>query len=67
MEDRRHTINDKLYTSHGAKRFIGVPMMVNGQRALAYCTKEGIVGYTLLEELIRECYTRDLPEYKLDF
>jgi len=60
--------NIKLYTFHGKKRSQGIPTVINGNNALAYYEGEKIVGYTTLEEINREFYTRkDLPKIELDF
>ena len=58
---------DKLYTTHGKKRNQGKLSIINGNKALAYFEGAEIVGYTTLEEINREFYTRNLPEYFLDF
>jgi len=59
--------NDRLYTLHGQKRNQGKPAIINGQKALAYFEGDVIVGYTTLDELTTEFYTRDLPRYNLAF
>lgn len=58
---------DKLYTTHGKKRNQGKPLIINGQKALAYYEKGEVVGYTLLEEINKIFYTKDLESYILDF
>lgn len=64
-------INDpatKIYTRHGKKKVQGVVSIINGNNALAYYEGEQIVGYTTLEELNREFYTRkNVPSIELDF
>lgn len=67
MTDRDKKRTDKLYTTHGQKRNQGKPSKINGTNALAYFEGDKIVGYTTLEEINKAFYTRDLPEYKLDF
>ena len=56
--------NDRLYTSHGQKNTTG---QTNGKKAQATFKSEKIVGYTTLEELNKEFYTRELPQYSLNF
>ena len=65
--DRKNIRSDRLYTLHGEKRNQGKPAVINGNRALAYFEGDRIVGYTTLEEINQEFYTRDLPQYTLDF
>lgn len=65
-----HSKEDKqkrLYTRHGTKMAQGIPSIINGKKALASFKGEEIVGYTTLDELNGEFYTRELPEYKLNF
>ena len=57
----------RLYTVHGKKRAQGKLAMINGKRALAYFEGATIVGYTTLDEMTQEFYTRDLPQYTLNF
>ncbi len=57
----------RLYTFHGAKMVQGIPSIINGEKALATFKGEKIVGYTTLEELNKEFYTRELPEFDLGF
>lgn len=58
---------DRLYTLHGQKRAQGKLSIINGHRALAYYEGENIVGYTTLDEMNKEFYTRELPQYTLNF
>ena len=58
---------DRLYTAHGQKLIQGIPLIINGQKALATFKGDQIVGYTTLDELHAEFYTRKLPEYTLGF
>lgn len=54
-------MEDRLYTRHGKKFPQGVPAIINGEKVLASYRGDEITGYTTLEELIQEFYTRDLP------
>ena len=56
-----------MYTHHGEKRSQGIPIIVNGKRALGYFSRGRIVGYTTLEEINEEFFTRELPEYQFNF
>ena len=69
MEEKKRKNNksDRLYTAHGKKMVQGVLSVINGKKALATFKGEDIVGYTTLEELNKEFYTRDLPQYNLNF
>ena len=67
MDHNEQTDCNKFYTVHGKKRAQGTLITVKGQRALGYFEKDKIVGYTLLEELNRESFLRDLPEVSVDF
>ena len=55
-------LEDRIYAKHGAKYAQGALVCINGQKALANYKGNSIVGYTTLDELQREFYTRDLPE-----
>lgn len=67
MEERKKKKADRLYTTHGQKMVQGKLSVINGEKALATFKGEEIVGYTTLEELNKEFYTRELPQYSLDF
>ncbi len=58
---------DRLYTQHGKKMAQGILLEINGEKALACFEGRRIVGYTTLDEINRELYTRDLPKFNLDF
>lgn len=64
---KKNNKTDRLYTAHGQKMVQGVLSVINGKKALATFKGEDIVGYTTLEELNKEFYTRDLPQYNLNF
>lgn len=64
---KKNNKSDRLYTAHGQKMVQGVLSVINGKKALAAFKGEDIVGYTTLEELNKEFYTRDLPQYTLNF
>lgn len=66
-EKNKNFNNERLYTAHGQKMVQGVLSVINGKKALATFKGEDIVGYTTLEELNKEFYTRDLPQYNLNF
>lgn len=67
MEENKNKKMDRLYTAHGQKMAQGIPSIINGKKALATFKGDQIVGYTTLEELNQEFYTRDLPKYSLNF
>lgn len=67
MAERKNDRTDRLYTLHGQKRNQGKPAIINGKRALAYFEGEKIVGYSTLDEINEEFYTRNLPRYTLSF
>ena len=56
-----------MYTLHGKKRNQGRLIRIGGERALGYFEGGKMVGYTTLEEINRMSYTKELPEYKLDY
>lgn len=58
---------ERLYTKHGKKMAQGILSEINGEKALAYFEGQKIVGYTTLNEINKELYTRNLPKYELDF
>ena len=64
---KKNNKSDRLYTAHGQKMVQGVLSVINGKKALVTFKGEDIVGYTTLEELNKEFYTRDLPQYNLNF
>lgn len=66
-KNKKNNKSDRLYTAHGQKMVQGVLSVINGKKALATFKGEDIVGYTTLEELNKEFYTRDLPQYTLNF
>ena len=66
-KNKKNNKSDRLYTAHGQKMVQGVLSIINGKKALATFKGEDIVGYTTLEELNKEFYTRDLPQYNLNF
>ncbi len=55
-------LNDRLYVKHGEKYSLGALVSVNGEKALARYKGDKIVGYTTADELMKEFYSRDLPE-----
>lgn len=67
MEEKKKSNTDRLYTTHGQKIPQGIPSIINGEKALATFKGTKIVGYTTLDELNKEFYTRDLPKYSLNF
>ena len=67
MEENKKKKADRLYTAHGQKMVHGKLSVINGKKALATFKGEEIVGYTTLEELNKEFYTRELPQYSLNF
>lgn len=68
MEKKKPIKTDRLYTAHGQKLIQGKLSVINGKKALATFKGDKIVGYTTLDELNKEFYTReDLPEYNLSF
>lgn len=68
MEDtKKNKESNRLYTVHGKKRTQGKLTIINGKKALAYFEGTTIVGYTTLDEMMQEFYTRNLPQYTLNF
>lgn len=65
--EKKKSKKDRLYTLHGQKKAQGILSVINGQKALATFDGETIVGYTTLEEIQKEFYTRELPKYNLKF
>lgn len=66
MEKKKKN-GDRLYTYHGKKLAQGIPSIINGEKALATFQGNEIVGYTTLDEIQKEFYTRELPKYELNF
>lgn len=58
---------ERLYTKHGRKMAQGILLEINGEKALACFEGQRIVGYTTLDEINREIYTKDLPKCNLNF
>lgn len=58
---------DRLYTLHGKRIPQGILTIINGKKALATFEGENIIGYTTLEELQEQFYTRKLPNIDLNF
>ena len=67
MEEKKKKNTDRLYTAHGQKMVQGKLSVINGKKALATFKGDEIVGYTTLDELNKEFYTRDLPKFSLNF
>lgn len=67
MEEKKKKNTDRLYTAHGQKMVQGKLSVINGKKALATFKGDEIVGYTTLDELNKEFYTRDLPKHSLNF
>lgn len=67
MEEKKKKNTDRLYTAHGQKMVQGKLSVINGKKVLATFKGDEIVGYTTLDELNKEFYTRDLPKYSLNF
>ena len=67
MKKKKKKHMDRLYTAHGQKLAQGIPSIINGEKALATFKGDEIVGYTTLDELNKEFYTRDLPKFSLNF
>ncbi len=67
MTEKEITKGKPMYTHHGKKRNQGRPITVGGKKALAYFEGDEVVGYTTLDEINKAFYTKDLPEYMLDF
>lgn len=64
MAEQKNKKN-RLYTKHGVKAAQGILCEIDGQKALGTFEGEKIIGYTTLDELNREFYTREL--HKVDF
>ena len=66
MED-----NARVHTTHGARKNLGMLVMVNNQMAIAYTKGKGkdlrIVGYTYIKEIMYMAGTMELPQYSVDF
>ena len=67
MKEKKKKNSDRLYTAHGQKVPQGIPSIINGKKALASFKGDVIVGYTTLDEINEEFYTRNLPKYNLNF
>lgn len=57
----------KLYTKHGKKRSQGQLISNKGRKALGFYEKGEIIGYTYIDEINQEAFTKDIPELSLDF
>lgn len=60
------TLN-RLYSTHGAKKFLGVPVIINGRKALGYFNGDTIISYIYWEEACEKMYDKKLPVYEVDF
>ena len=63
----KNSKKDRLYALHGQKKAQGILSIINGKKALATFEGEKIIGYTTLDELQEQFYTRELPKYDLKF
>ena len=57
-----------MYTDYGKKKALGKLVKVgeNEQTALAYVEKNKVIGYKLLDEIVRDSYTKDIPKCDID-
>lgn len=64
-------IGARMYTRHGVKKNQGKWAMINNCPALTFTVTENgidkIVGYTTINEMMAMAYSKDLPQYDLDF
>lgn len=64
-------IDARMYTKHGAKKNQGKWALVNNRPALTFTEgqdeAEKVVGYTTIDEMMSMAYSKDLPQYELDF
>ena len=69
MDEKNNGVDkaSRLYSTHGRKKFFGIPVIVNGRRALGYFEGDTIISYIYWEEACDKVYGRNLPVYKLDF
>ena len=60
-------INDidasRMYTQHGEKQNQGHPILFHGKKALAFCEKGKVKGFTYLDEINKLFEQTDLPDY----
>lgn len=59
--------SSRLYSTHGRKKYLGIPVIINGRRALGYFEGDTIISYIYWEEACDKVYGRKLPVYELDF
>ncbi len=57
----------KVYLDHGKKKLLGVPITVNGRRAIGYVEGQDITSYMYWDDICRIMYNEKLPEYKLGY
>lgn len=57
------------YTTHGKKRALGKLVKIGEEErtALAYVEKNTVVGYELLDDIVRDSYIKDIPHCDVDF
>ena len=59
--------SNRLYSTHGRKKFFGIPVIINGRRALGYFEGDVLISYIYWEAACNKVYGRNLPVYKPDF
>lgn len=57
------TPTKKIYTTHGERKLIAVPVKVAGKRALGYVKGDKLIGYTPWEDVCTTVFSGNVPEY----
>ena len=57
-------IGHKEVAKHGVPKLQGYLFKLNGEPVLGYMKEGEMLSYTTIGELLRDVYTRELPEYK---
>lgn len=57
-------IGHKVVAKHGVPKLQGYLFKLNGEPVLGYMKEGEMLSYTTIGELLRDVYTRELPEYK---
>ena len=60
---------DMTYTSYGKKKALGKLVKVGKEEktVLAYVEQDNVVGYELLDDIVRDSYTKEIPHCDVDF
>lgn len=56
---------DKIYATHGEKKFLAVKVRINGELSLAYIKDGNIISYEPWEDVCKKMYSGTCKNYVL--